>query len=152
MKDDDSFIFHPVDILPITTNYSINKTTKFCATSHSPDGRFYKSMGFKCTDYKKINGYSNNYWGWGLEDDDLFTRMDIHKIQFDTSILDYKILCNDGNGNTDAEHFMPLYNSNMGYLNELRVIRNCNVSGIDDVSYKIIDIVEYHGIKKYIIE
>ena len=30
--------------------------------------------------FEKINGYANNYWGWGGEDDDFFTRMSINNI------------------------------------------------------------------------
>ena len=29
--------------------------------------------------FKKVNGFSNNYWGWGLEDDDLTKRLLLHK-------------------------------------------------------------------------
>ena len=25
--------------------------------------------------FKKVNGYSNEYWGWGFEDDDLLMRL-----------------------------------------------------------------------------
>lgn len=30
---------------------------------------------FTMKDYKSINGMSNKYWGWGLEDDELFLRI-----------------------------------------------------------------------------
>lgn len=26
-------------------------------------------------DYKRLNGMSNKYWGWGLEDDEFYLRM-----------------------------------------------------------------------------
>ena len=30
--------------------------------------------------FTKINGYSNLFWGWGGEDDDLFNRVKISKM------------------------------------------------------------------------
>ena len=32
--------------------------------------------------YKIVNGFSNQYWGWGAEDDDLFNRMKMSKLKF----------------------------------------------------------------------
>ena len=29
---------------------------------------------FKKADFQKVNGFSNLFWGWGGEDDDLFAR------------------------------------------------------------------------------
>lgn len=31
-------------------------------------------------DYRQINGYSNSFWGWGGEDDDLFRRIRMNKL------------------------------------------------------------------------
>lgn len=151
-SDDDIFIFHPVDILPISTDYKIDMTTKFCAESHSPDGRFYKAMGFKCGDYRIINGYSNNYWGWGLEDDDLFIRLEINKIDFQTKIDKFNILAIDGNDESHENHFMPLYNSNHVFLHELKINKDVTASGLKNLSYEILEKTTYKKIKKYIIK
>ena len=34
--------------------------------------------------FKKVNGFSNNYWGWGLEDDDIAHRLKLSKIKINT--------------------------------------------------------------------
>jgi len=151
-NDNDTFIYHPVDILPIDTNYLIDKCTKFCSSSHSPDGKYAKSLGFKCWEYKKINGHSNQYWGWGLEDDDVFNRLHINDIQVNTLINDYENLGVDGNGYTFESHFMPTYLSNYQYLDELILSKDCSKSGLNDLNYEILEKTTYKNVTKYIIK
>ena len=31
-------------------------------------------IAFNCADFERVNGYSNDYWGWGYEDTDLLQR------------------------------------------------------------------------------
>ena len=152
IKDDDMFIFHPVDLLPIDANYLVDKTTKLCYKDHDPNGHFYKAIAFKSSDFKAINGFSNNYWGWGLEDDDMFIRLNSKNIIPDVLIDNYRRLSTDGNGTTDEEHYSPLYNSNYGFLGELQISNNCEISGLNNLSYKLIYTEEYNNINKYIIE
>ena len=38
---------------------------------------------FNKYDFELINGYSNEYWGWGYEDDDLLNRCYVKKIPLD---------------------------------------------------------------------
>lgn len=152
ITDDDIFMFHPVDLMPVDVDYSVNKTTKLCYREHSPDGRFYKSIAFKSSDFKEINGFSNNYWGWGLEDDDLFIRLECKNIDCGVKIDNYIRLSNDGNGKTDSEHYMPLYQPNHAFLYEMRSSKDCSISGLNNLSYKLISIEKYNNINKYIIE
>lgn len=147
IKDDDIFIFHPVDLLPIDPNYLVDRTTKLCYKDHDPNGHFYKAIAFKCSDFRAINGFSNNYWGWGQEDDDLFIRLNYKNIIPDVVVDNYRRLSTDGNGTTDTEHYAPLYNSNHVFLTE-----NFENSGLNTLSYKLISTGEYNSIKKYIIE
>jgi beta-1,4-galactosyltransferase 1 len=152
IKDDDIFMFHPVDLMPVDVDYSVSKTTKLCYKEHSPDGRYYKSISFKCSDFKAVNGFSNNYWGWGLEDDDLLVRLESKNITCDVKIDNYRRLSSDGNGKTDAEHYMPLYQPNHRFLYEMRGSNDCTISGLNNLSYKLISIEKYYNINKYIIE
>lgn len=41
---------------------------------------------FRALDFININGHSNNYWGWGGEDDDLYLRV---KRKLNTTISRY---------------------------------------------------------------
>ena len=50
-----------------------------CNTATKNDGAYFFDIIFLVTAYKeeqfkRINGFSNEYWGWGGEDDDLFRR------------------------------------------------------------------------------
>lgn len=80
----DYVVFHDVDMLPIDVNYSYSNKPLHLATGFKiKDGQkerelFEEYFGgvtlFPMEDFKKIDGYSNKYWGWGYEDTDLLYR------------------------------------------------------------------------------
>lgn len=82
----DYVIFHDVDMLPIYVNYSycnkpVHLSTNFeLEEGEKPRTIFDEYFGgvtlFPIDDFEKIDGYSNKYWGWGYEDDDLRLRCD----------------------------------------------------------------------------
>ena len=50
---------------------------------------------FKKNDFRQVNGYSNEYWGWGGEDDDLWQRTSASTISIsrpDEEIYRYKMI------------------------------------------------------------
>ena len=77
---------HDVDMLPTKdVDYSIvdrptHLATNFLSNHYKKQKRiiFDEYFGgvtlFPINDYYHINGYSNKYWGWGYEDDDLLWR------------------------------------------------------------------------------
>lgn len=152
MKNDDVFIFHPVDILPIDTNYNFTETTKICSIRHSPSGEYYKGIAFLLKDFKKINGFSNEYWGWGLEDDDMSVRMNIHSIQPKIVLNQYTELCDDGNSLPGEPLFFPNYTKNISILNNLKCSKNCLISGLNTLEYKLLDVQQYQMVEKFLIE
>lgn len=79
----DYVIFHDVDMLPITADYSYSNKPLQIANTFLKDGDFTRTIQrnyfggvtlFSVKDFKTINGYSNKYKGWGFEDDDLLLR------------------------------------------------------------------------------
>jgi sulfur transfer complex TusBCD TusB component (DsrH family) len=84
----DYHCFHDVDMVPIDSDYgySINNNNTLGLATHlarNVEQFDYKQIsntyfgGVLCVDklaMKLTNGFSNNYWGWGFEDDDLFRR------------------------------------------------------------------------------
>ena len=79
-KQCDYVVFHDVDMLPKDVDYSYSEVPLHLATNFVNSKRelFKTYFGgvtmFPVELFKRINGYSNEYWGWGFEDDDLLLR------------------------------------------------------------------------------
>ena len=80
-KGCDYFVFHDVDMLPEDVDYSYTDKPLHLAThlqEHDYETIFFDYFGgvtmFNKEDFELINGFSNEYWGWGFEDDDLLIR------------------------------------------------------------------------------
>lgn len=76
------FCFHDVDMIPIEADYSYPESPIHMATNCSqfsyklPYENYFGGVNlFNKDDFIKINGYSNEYFGWGAEDDDLLKRV-----------------------------------------------------------------------------
>jgi len=81
----DCFIFHDVDLL-LENELGLYKCSKRFPRhlSSSIDKYHYTVpwagitggvMAFTEPQYRQVNGFSNEYWGWGCEDDDMFIRI-----------------------------------------------------------------------------
>jgi len=81
-RNHDVYIFHDVDLLPqddLGTWYAkFPKTPLHIARVWDRYSNNPKYMGgvvsFSSSDYKRINGYPNTFWGWGGEDDEMQNR------------------------------------------------------------------------------
>lgn len=87
-KDCDWFAFHDIDMLPVDSDYSFVDGPTHLATmveqfnySLPYDGYFGGVTLFDKDSFEKINGYSNEYWGWGAEDDDVLFRCNIMGVE-----------------------------------------------------------------------
>jgi hypothetical protein len=82
-------VFHDIDMLPIDVDYSycehpIHLATDFLGKETEFFDTYFGGVTmFNIEDFKKINGYSNKYWGWGYEDDDLLLRCIDNNIELD---------------------------------------------------------------------
>ena len=90
-KGCDYFVFHDVDMLPEDVDYSYSDKPLHLAThlqEHDYETSFFDYFGgvtmFTKEDFKTINGFSNEYWGWGFEDDDLLVRCIQSDLELDT--------------------------------------------------------------------
>jgi hypothetical protein len=84
MSESDYFCLHDIDMLPVKADYRcpsapLRLIKKFERTWRPTDtlgGIFFGGvLSLSKKDFLAVNGYSNDFWGWGKEDDDLFDRM-----------------------------------------------------------------------------
>jgi hypothetical protein len=85
----DYVVFHDVDMLPIDVDYSYSNTPVHLATDNIPFESYFGGITlFPSELFEKINGFSNLYWGWGFEDDDLRYRCIKNNVPFQNIIAD----------------------------------------------------------------
>lgn len=97
LKDEyDYFCFHDVDMLPTSdkADYSYKKNPTHLATrvqAHENTLPYLQYTGgviiISKEDFIKINGYSNEYYGWGYSDLDLLFRMEQNGIKLDSEYI-----------------------------------------------------------------
>jgi len=92
----DYVVFHDVDMLPINADYSYTEEpTHLIGSLDLPEGYsrdlFDTYFGgvtiFPSSIFESINGYTNEYFGWGFEDDNLLLRCKEVGIKLDSKVL-----------------------------------------------------------------
>jgi len=91
-KKHDIFIFHDVDLLPqddLAKWYTKFPTRPLHIARvwdrYSNNPKYFGGVvSFSSSQYKRINGYPNTFWGWGGEDDEMQRRLERLGIQFDS--------------------------------------------------------------------
>lgn len=93
----DYIVWHDIDMIPEEgCDYSFpEKFPRHIATQISQMGyklKYHEYFGgavlFSKEHVEQTNGYSNNYWDWGMEDDDLFWRCHKEGLTNDTYLLE----------------------------------------------------------------
>jgi hypothetical protein len=136
----DYFAFHDIDMLPIDSDYSYVDCPTHLASRAEQFGwklPYEKYFGgvtlFDKKSFIGINGYSNEYWGWGAEDDDVLFRCSIMGIPASRKDCSYKSLSHDRSIPQD------LYNKNLEKLKDLQSSPNrdkVNSDGLKNLNYK----------------
>ncbi|GMT19113.1 hypothetical protein PFISCL1PPCAC_10410 [Pristionchus fissidentatus] len=88
----DYLVMHDVDLLPMNPNLDYTfpgegNARHIAAPEYHPKYNYEKFVGgivmLTARDFKKIDGMSNKYWGWGLEDDEFFLRIRDGRLRLD---------------------------------------------------------------------
>ena len=84
-------IFHDIDMLPLNSNLKyrclsgpVGLASAAQQFEYGLPYRWYFGgvVAIYWRDFALNNGYSNNYWGWGGEDDDFLTRIRVKKLRW----------------------------------------------------------------------
>jgi len=86
----DYVVFHDVDMLPINVDYSYSKYPVHLATDNLPFDTYFGGITlFPVEEFERIDGFSNLYWGWGFEDDDLLYRCIEGRVLLDRKTVNF---------------------------------------------------------------
>jgi len=173
----DYYALHDVDQLPISSDYSYNnEPCHLCvnAIEQGTDGVLknpyvkekYQHKGGAITLSKELylmaNGHSNNYWGWGLIDDDFSFRL----FDINHHLQRYGTRMNHGGlENNDKGYYITLsaktnrffdddnYKRNYDYASKV-VNKNIDwrLEGLNTTNFKVIDKIENEDYIKYIVD
>ncbi|XP_014214357.1 beta-1,4-N-acetylgalactosaminyltransferase bre-4 [Copidosoma floridanum] len=100
----DCFIFHDVDLLPENDKniYNCPKQPRHMSMAidtfnyRLPYADLFGGVSAMRTEhFRLVNGFSNMFWGWGGEDDDMANRLKFHKLhisRYPKDIAQYKML------------------------------------------------------------
>ncbi|KAK7576340.1 hypothetical protein V9T40_012626 [Parthenolecanium corni] len=132
------FIFHDVDLLPENPNniYACTRTPRHLSAAidkfeyRTPYYRnFGGALSILVDQFRQVNGFSNEFYGWGGEDDNFYNRLRhalIRPVRFDYSISRYCAL----------PHEQEKPNENRHYL--LKVSSNYVLEGLNSTKYTVI--------------
>ncbi|XP_068926072.1 beta-1,4-galactosyltransferase 4 [Petaurus breviceps papuanus] len=137
----DCFIFHDVDLVPENdlNLYICDVHPKHLVVGRNNTGYRLRYQGYfggvsalTKDQFSKVNGFSNNYWGWGAEDDDLRIRVEIQGMKITrppSSIAKYTMIFHTRDkGNEENTERMKLLK---------QVSRVWQTDGLNSCSYNL---------------
>jgi len=141
----DYVCFHDVDYLPLWADYSFSPRPARLIWQGLPVKEVWERfMGgvlmFDNASYARINGYPNNYWGYGFEDRELVERLNLAGITWEKRDGFYRAiphphagLTAEGKPNAEAQAMGALF---YGRLPDLA--RLMPAEGLSDLSFKVL--------------
>ncbi|XP_015731727.1 beta-1,4-galactosyltransferase 4 [Coturnix japonica] len=140
----DCFIFHDVDLVPENdfNIYMCDRQPKHLVVGRNSTGYRLRYQGYfggvtalTRDQFSKVNGFSNNYWGWGGEDDDLRIRVEMQKMRVmrpSADVARYTMIShNRDHGNEENRERMKLLH---------QVSRTWKTDGLNSCSYRLLSV------------
>lgn len=139
------FIFHDIDLLPLDTRnlYSCPRQPRHMSASIDKlnfklpyEDIFGGVSAITLEQFVRVNGFSNKYWGWGGEDDDMFYRLkkvNYHIARYKMSIARYAML--------DHKKSVP---NPKRYQLLSQTSKTFHKDGLSTLEYELVQVVQYH--------
>lgn len=140
----DYFCFHDVDMIPIESDYSYPDKPYHMVTYVSQFGGiaypdYYGGVNiFNKEDFIKINGYSNDFWGWGGEDDDFLKRIKEYGYDLYRRKGTYRSLSHKFNGPNHANY--------EGNIIKLGSTYDYQTDGLSNLKYELVSVEKINEI------
>ena len=135
----DYFIFHDVDLIPdisLLKFYGTYPSDPIHIAKVNDKYQFERYFGgvnsFNIKDFEKINGYPNNYWGWGGEDDELYDRVVENNLD---------VIVPSSGFFTEMKHNKPTKSQELPFPNKMKLRLNHNNwehNGLSNIEYNIV--------------
>ena len=145
----DYFCFHDVDYLPIWADYSFCDRPTHLIWHGLPkmDQRndfFGAVCMLKKSDFERINGFSNEYWGWGYEDDELRLRCKTQGIAIERRDGTYQPLPHENAGfDEDNKHTLEAAKNKKLILKRVDKLKSLMVEdGLSSLEYNLKETTE----------
>lgn len=142
--DFDCFIFHDVDMLPEDDRnfYTCSEVPRHVG-SHIDKweyivpypGIFGGVTAFTKQLFEQVNGFSNQYYGWGGEDDDMFSRIrakNLSIVRFSKTVARYTMIKHKSDAGNP-------YNVKSGIAWKFRP-QQYRVDGLNSIRYKLVEV------------
>ena len=122
-------------MIPINVDYSYEEAPIHLATQRLDFDEYFGGVTlFPSQLFEKINGYSNEYWGWGAEDDDLLHRCLVKGVEIFRKECKYKSLSHERSIESN------FYGANLAKLNIFKTSPNPDIlikaDGISTLKYQ----------------
>lgn len=143
----DCFIFHDVDLLPLS-DYNTYSCTHQPRHMYSAVDTFRYNLPYRTlfggavamqrVHFQKVNGFSNKFYGWGAEDDDMYDRISgvgLTFIRFDPRIATYIMLSHQSSKSELTYHSDNQRQPQDHIGNEASAVHD----GLSTLSYQLVD-------------
>uniref|UniRef100_A0A914CC58 Beta-1,4-galactosyltransferase 7 n=1 Tax=Acrobeloides nanus TaxID=290746 RepID=A0A914CC58_9BILA len=144
----DYMVMHDVDILPLNPELNYEYPGK-SRVKHISSGKYHPILRYDykkfiggvlmltLEDFKMVNGMSNKYWGWGLEDDEFFLRL--KEANLTANILRPTNLTTDRSNTFRHIHAKERKRDYTLLYNQKQMSRKRDrISGLNTVRYRIV--------------